>query len=216
MTREKPNKIGFRGHSIIFVKYLIIFFLVPIVGTLLHEFGHYIVAVSSGHQARIAYAYTTSDIHSFAEPELVFYYILAGPIATWIQSAIPFVIMIVYYNKERRETIAEKGDLPPLYILLIGFTAFSARFVTNAAGFMFTHSTRLDEARIADTLGIYPDIIVYPFAFIAWTMLLISIYLIPRNFRFSFTLGAIFGAALGYITWYYFLGEILLPVIPFD
>ena len=216
MVRDKPNKIGFKRQSIIFVKYLVIFFIVPIVGTLLHEFGHYIVAIISGHQARIAYAYTISDIHAYAEPELVFYYILAGPIATWIQCSIPFIIMIIYYNKERRETIGKKGDLPPFYILLISFTAFSGRFVSNAAGYMFTHSTSLDEARIASWLGIYPDIIVYPFAFIAWTMLLISIYLIPRNFRFSFMLGAIFGAALGYITWYYFLGEILLPVIPFD
>ncbi len=179
MSRDKPNKIGFKRHNVIFVKYLIVFFLVPIVGTLLHEFGHYIVAISSGHQARIAYAYTTSDIHSYAEPELVFYYILAGPIATWIQSAIPFVIMIVYYNKERRETIAEKGDIPPLYILLLGFTVFCGRFVANAAGYMFTHSTSLDEARIASYLGINADIIVYPFAFIAWTMLLICIARIP-------------------------------------
>lgn len=216
MAREKPYRLGLKRHGIIIVKYLVIFLIVPIVGTLLHEFGHYIVAISTGHQARIAYAFTSSDIHSYAEPELVFYYILAGPIATWIQCAIPFVIMIIYYNKERREVIAEMGDLPPLYILLIGFTAFSGRFVSNAAGYMFTHSTSLDEARIADWLGIYPDIIIYPFAFIAWTMLLISLYLIPKNFRFSFTLAAIIGAALGYFVWYYFLGELLLPVIPFD
>jgi len=216
MTREKPNRLGFKRQIVIFTKYLVIFSLVPIVGTLLHEFGHYIVAIGNGYQARIAYAYTISAIHYYNEPELVFYYILAGPIATWIQSLIPFVIMIIYYNKEGREVIAERGDLPALYILLISFTVFCGRFVANAAGYMFTHSTSLDEARIASALGIYPDIIVYPFAFIAWTMLLISIYLVPRNFRFSFMLGAIFGAALGYITWYYFLGEIILPVIPFD
>jgi hypothetical protein len=206
------NKLGFKQQSINFSKYFVIFLIVPIVGTLLHEFGHYIVAILNGYEARIAYASTISSIDRITEPDIYFVYILGGPITTWIQSLIPFVIMVIFYTKEKRIKLVEKGKLPPLYILLLGFTTICGRFIFNAAGYMFTHSTKMDESKMASYLNINPDILVYPFAFAAWTILIISIYMLPRNIRFSVFLGAILGAAIGYYSWYSLIGPIIMPV----
>ncbi len=206
------NKLGLKRQVRLFIKYFVIFLIVPIIGTLLHELGHYLVAVLNGYEARIAYAYTISSIDRIIEPDIYFYYIIGGPISTWIQSIIPFFIMVIYYNKERRYKISEKGDLPPLYILLLGFTTICGRFIFNAAGYMFTHSPNMDETKIAEYLNINVDIIVYPSAFIAWTILIVSIYMLPKNIRFSVFLGALLGAGIGYFSWYYMIGPIVMPV----
>jgi len=206
------NKLGIRKQLGIFIKYFAIFLIVPIVGTLLHELGHYLVAVLNGYEARIAYAYTISSIDRISEPDMYFYYILGGPIATWLQSLIPFFIMVVYYRKEKRSEFSERANLPPLYIVLLGFTTICGRFIFNAGGFMFTRSSSLDEAKMADYLNINADVIVYPFAFIAWTILIISIYMLPRNIRFTIFISALLGAGIGYYLWYYHIGPIVMPV----
>ena len=96
------NKLGLKRQSLLFLKYFAIFLIVPVVGTLLHEVGHYLVAVFNGYEARIAYAYTISSIDRINEPDMYFYYILGGPLATWIQSAIPFLILVFYYHDRYR------------------------------------------------------------------------------------------------------------------
>ena len=190
----------------ILVKYTLIFLVVPAVGTLLHEFGHYVVAVVNGYDAYIAYAYT---YHSpIADPIMVFWVVLAGPLATWIQSLTAFAIMVIYYNKEKRDRISK--DLPPLYVLLLAVFSFCIRFVFNAAGYFIKGSSSMDEVRIALYLGIHPDIVVYGSALIAVIFVIIAIYRIP-HYRLTIFFSAVFGAILGYLAWYYWLGPIILP-----
>ncbi|MHA1150785.1 MAG: hypothetical protein ACTSR8_21405 [Promethearchaeota archaeon] len=203
-------KLSIKTKLLLFIKYLIIFTIVPIVGTLLHEFGHYIVAIANGYEAHIAYAYTTSTVPHDKDSEIYFYYILGGPVSTWIQSVVPFSLIIVYYNQKRREEITE--DLPFLYIILLSFTSFCGRFIFNAGGYMFNHSKSLDESKMAAFLGINADVFVYTFAFVAWTILLIAIYMIPKHLRITIFFAAILGAGIGYFVWYYYLGPVILPI----
>ena len=209
------HKLGFKTQIKRFVKYFLIFLIVPVIGTLLHELGHFMVAILNGYDARIAYAYTSSTIDRFSEPDIYFLYILWGPLTTWIQSLIGFILMVFFYNKNRRKEISDKTDLPSLYIILLGFTTIAGRFIFNARGYMFTHSTSMDESKMASYLNINADILVYPFAFLAWTIILISIYMLPKNIRFSVFLGSLLGAAIGYFSWYYLIGPIVMPVQSF-
>ena len=188
-------------------KYLLIFLLVPAIGTLLHECGHYIVAVLNGYEAYIAYAFTTYSIN---DPTVAFWALCGGPLATWFQSLTAFTIMVLYYNKEKRETFTE--DLPPLYIALLAIFSFSIRFIFNATGYLIRGSTTMDEVRIGLYLGIHPDVVVYGSALIAVVFLVIAIYRIPKSYRFMLFFSAVFGAILGYLMWYEWLGPILLPV----
>ena len=201
------NKIELITRLKIFVKYALIFLIVPAVGTFLHEFGHYIVAVANGCTSYIAYAYTSISCSSY-DPMLGFWFTFAGPLATWIQSLTAFAIMVLYYNKEKRDRISK--DLPPLYILLLAFFSFCIRFVFNAIFYAIYGSSSMDEVRIGLYLGIHPDIVVYGFAIIAVIFVIIAIYRIP-NYRLTIFFSAIFGAILGYLAWNYWLGPLLLP-----
>jgi len=188
-------------------KYILIFLFVPAVGTLLHEFGHYIVAIVNGYDAYIAYAYTYYEINDSA---VAFWALCGGPLATWIQSLTAFAIMVLYYNKEKRETMTE--DLPPLYIFFLIFFSFSIRFIFNATSYLIRGSSIMDEVRIGYALGIPPAIVVYGSALIAIIFLIIAIYRIPKSYRLILFFSAIFGAMLGYFIWYEILGPIILPV----
>ena len=190
-----------------FIKYTLIFLIVPAIGTLLHEFGHYIVAIMNGYEAYIAYAYT---IYTINDPLVAFWALSGGPLATWFQSLSAFAIMVLYYNKEKRETFTE--DLSPLYIILLAIFSFSIRFIFNATGYLIRGSTTMDEVRIGIYLGIHPDVVVYGSALIAVIFLVIAIYRIPKSYRLTLFFSAVFGAILGYLIWYEWLGPILLPV----
>ena len=192
---------------IMFIKYSLIFLVVPAVGTLLHEFGHYIVAVMNGYEAYIAYAYT---IYIINDPVVAFWALSGGPLATWVQSLSAFAIMVLYYNKEKRENFTE--DLSPFYIVLLAIFSFSIRFIFNATGYLISGSTTMDEVRIGIYLGIHPDVVVYGSALLAVIFLVIAIYRIPKSYRFTLFFSAVFGAILGYLIWYELLGPILLPV----
>jgi len=194
-------------HFKIFLKYMLIFLFAPAVGTLLHEFGHYIVAIVNGYDAYIAYAYT---IYNIDNPLLEFWAWNAGPLVTWILSLTAFTLMEIYYNKRKRDTFTE--DLPPLNILLLVIFSFSQRFIFNAFGYLIRGSTLMDEVRIGVYLGIHPNIIVYGSALVAVEFLIIVVYRIPKSYRYTLFFGAVFGAILGYLIWYDWLGPIFLPI----
>jgi hypothetical protein len=195
----------------LFLKYFIIFLPVPIIGTLLHEVGHYLVAIIYGYEAEISYAYTSSTINRNTEPEMYFKYILGGPISTWILSGIPFIILLVYYNKDKRKSVEFSEKLPVGYLFLVGLTSICGRFIFNAGGYLWTHSQSIDESKMANYLGIYPDIFIYGFAFIAWTILLIIINITPKKHKAPLFFGAILGAVVSYFLWYELLGPFIMP-----
>ena len=53
-VKKSIEKISFKKKFFLFLKYLCLFILVPIIGTILHEMGHYLVAIANGYEARIA------------------------------------------------------------------------------------------------------------------------------------------------------------------
>lgn len=196
-----------------FFTYLGVFFIVVIIGTLVHEFGHYIVAVIYGVPARIAYAYTfyfgslTSDQR--------FWFIMGGIISSWLVSISGFIVILFKYRHMHSEKEQPIGIGQTISIMAV---SFSIRFIFNA-GLYFIETTLLgnwtgmDEAKIAIYyLGIAPEILVYGSAAIALTFIIVTLYYIPRFQRYIILIGGITGGILGYLFWYYWIGPIVLPV----
>ncbi len=208
LEQETSVKLSAGRKVIVFIKYFLIYLPIPMIGTLLHELGHYLVALSYGYNSQIHYAFCTYDNKGNYDPVAAFFITLGGPVATWMQSLVPFFIMAVYYRKEKRMQF--KDDLPPLYIVLLCLSTFCSRFVFNAGKGLISNPGG-DEAVIALALGLPAGLILYLFAFIATIMLFYMLYMIPKNFRLPLVFGAISGAILGYYIWYVHLGPLILP-----
>ncbi len=201
----------FNKQLIFFLKITCIFLLVPVTGTLLHELGHYLAAIINGFDAQIHYSYTTSTINPTSDATIYFYYILAGPISTWIQCLIPFFLLLILYNKNKREKIIEKQFFNKLFTICLFFISMAGRFVFNAMIYIFTRSKSIDEYKMADYLMLHPETFLILFAVIALLVFFIVIYKIPKSKKLSSVLGAITGSFIGYYLWNFILGPIILP-----
>jgi len=193
------------------LKITCIFILVPVTGTLLHELGHYIAGIINGFDAQIHYSYTTSTINPSSEATIYFYYILAGPVSTWIQCLIPFFLLLILYNKNRKERIIKKQFFDKYFTICLFFVSMAGRFPFNALIYIFTRSKSIDEYKLADYLMLHPETFLILFAAIALLILLIAIYKIPKINRICTVLGAIFGSVIGYFLWNFIFGPIILP-----
>ncbi len=194
------------------VEYLAIFFITLIIGTLVHELGHFFVAVMYGVPARISYAYTYY-FGTFAEYQR-FWFLMGGPISSWLVASIGITIILIKYRHMHKERVKPIGIGQSISI--VG-TSFSIRFIFNA-GLYFINTTlggmtsNADEAKIAqDFLGINPDILIYGSAGIALLLIFIALYYIPAHQRYIILIGGIIGGILGYIFWNYWVGPIILP-----
>ena len=196
-----------------FLKYLGVFFTIPIIGTLAHELGHYLVAVIYQQPAGIAYAYTYLIGSNFLTPEQEFWFIMGGPISTWTVAVLSISIILWRYRPMRYELSKPIGLGQS--ITSVG-ASFSLRFIFNAGMyFIFTtllgNSSSADEVKIAISLGISPDLTMYGSAIIALMLILLTLYYLPRHQRYIILIAALLGGILGYIFWYYWVGPIVLP-----
>ncbi|MHA2392550.1 MAG: hypothetical protein ACXAEX_11460 [Promethearchaeota archaeon] len=194
-----------------FFTYLGLFFIVLIIGTLVHEFGHYIVAVLFGVPARISYAYTTYFGPLTVEQR--FWFIMGGPISSWLVSLIGITVILLKYRHMHNEKVQSISSGQTLSIVA---TSFSIRFIFNA-GWYLINTTILnipsgtDETQIANYLGISPDFLIYGSAVIALVFIIIDLYYIPRFQRYVILIAGITGGVLGYLFWNYWVGPIILP-----
>ncbi|MFW9773586.1 MAG: hypothetical protein ACFFFB_14530 [Candidatus Heimdallarchaeota archaeon] len=205
------NKIKWNNRLIFVLKIICVFLLVPFVGTLLHELGHYAVAILSGYQAQIHFNYTTSTIPAFSEPLLYFIFILGGPISTWMLCLIPFAILLILYNKNSKREILHNQFLNKGFIVLLFFVSMAGRFIFTAITYIITRSNAIDEYKMADYFNIYPETFLILFLVVSLIILIITIYKIPTNYRLFTILGALSGATVGYLLWNNLIGPLLLP-----
>jgi hypothetical protein len=196
-----------------FFQYLLIFFIIPIIGTLAHELGHYLVAVIYNQPAYISYAFTHIIPPDHLTPNQYFWFIMGGPLSTWITATAGIVIIIVFYRMMHNEKEESVGIGQTIALLC---TSFSIRFIFNAGNYLI-FSTILgnpsysDEVKIAQFLGLSPDLLMYGSAVIALILILLALYFSPRYQRYIILIAGILGGILGYIFWYYWVGPIILP-----
>ena len=197
-----------------FLKYLAIFFTIPIIGTLAHELGHYLAAIINGQPAGIAYAYTYYIGPDLLTPYQHFWVTMAGPISTWVTAIIGLTVILWKYRPMHQESEKAIGVGQTSALII---TSFGIRFIFNACGYFILtiilgQSSSADEVHIAQYLGLSPDLLMYGSGIIALIMLLIALYYIPRHQRYIILIGGIIGGVLGYLFWYYWIGPIILPL----
>ncbi|MHA1340065.1 MAG: hypothetical protein ACTSRZ_07635 [Promethearchaeota archaeon] len=190
------------------IRYFLFFLIVPIIGTQMHELGHYIVALALDCNPTIRYAYCSHGC-SVITNDQYFIFITMGPLATWIQCLIGFSFLIIYrkINKER----IENGEISWNYLILLAFASFCARFVFNAAGYFLSNSQSLDEWKMENYLEWPHGTLIYGFAIVGAIILLYNIIILPKQQRYKLLIGALLGSIAGYGIWYYWLGPILMP-----
>jgi hypothetical protein len=194
------------------IEYFVMFFIILIVGTLIHELGHFIAAVILGVPAQISYAYTHyfGTLTDFQR----FWFLMGGPLISWIVASIGILVILIKYRHIRKEVDIPIGIGQSLSIAA---TSFCVRFIFNA-GFYFINSTfggitsSADEVQIArDFLIISPDILMYGSAVIALIFIILALYYIPNYQRYVVFTAGIIGGILGYFFWNYWIGPIVLP-----
>jgi len=198
--------------SVWFLKYLGVFFTIPIIGTLAHELGHYLVAVYYQVPAVIAYAFTY--YFGSLTPEQEFWFIVGGPVSTWLVAAVSIGITLWKYRPMHAEQRKPVGLGQSAAFIA---SAFSLRFIFNAGMYFLSHTLLLnpsgaDEVKIAQYLGISPDIMMYGSALIALLVVLTALYYIPRPQRYIILIGGLLGGIFGYLFWYNWVGPLVLPI----
>lgn len=195
-----------------FIEFFTLFFITLIIGTLVHELGHYFVAIMYGVPVRISYAYT----HLFGSLTEIqrFWFLMGGPIISWTVAILGISVILIKYRYMNKETVKPIGVGHTISIVAV---SFSVRFIFNA-GLYFINTTlggmisNADEVKIAqDFLGINPDILMYSSAGIALLLIIVAIYYIPSHQRYIILIGGIIGGILGYFFWNYWIGPIILP-----
>jgi hypothetical protein len=198
--------------SVWFLKYLGVFFTIPIIGTLAHELGHYLVADYYRVPAMIAYAFTY--YFGYLTPEQEFWFIVGGPVSTWLVAAIGIGITLWKYRPMHSEQTRPIGLGQSAAAIA---STFSLRFVFNAGMYFFSHTLLLnpsgaDEVKIAQYLGISPDLMMYGSALVGLLVVLTALYYIPRSQRYIILLSGFLGGVLGYLFWYSWVGPLVLPI----
>jgi hypothetical protein len=163
--------------------------------------------------AMIAYAYTYAPTIP-PDSEQEFWFIVGGPVSTWLVAALGIGIILWKYRPMHSEQIKPIG-LGQAAALVA--STFSLRFIFNAGMYFISHTLLLnpsgaDEVKIAQYLGISPDLTMYGSAAIALLVVLTAIYYLPRSQRYIIIAAGLLGGVAGYLFWYSWAGPLVLPV----
>lgn len=212
MRKIITAKIEFK----LFIYLIIIFIIITVIGTVFHEFGHYLAAKLLGIDSKIYYGYT-SFIHNENYRHLSkidrIIILCGGPIQTIFTGTLGLVLLFIF-----KKEIFKFEKLSFKYWIFIFLSLFwlrqTANFFMWIIGYLLTgrFSKKGDEIRLANLLDIPIWSIILPTAILGITVALITVFIfIPLKQRFTFIISGLIGGVLGYIIWLEFLGKILMP-----
>lgn len=198
----------------LFIWLFLSFILATIVGTLSHEWGHYIVAKALGYDAVIHYAftsYTSAPVERL--PTDSFWISLGGPLQTLLTGTIGLILMIVQRKSFRNATTLTIGQWFLVLITLFWLRP-AANFVTWIGGYFINgrFSLRGDEIKIASFLLLPLWSVLVVTALMGLLILTIVVFkFIPAKQRLTFLCAGFAGGITGYILWLKCLGKVILP-----
>lgn len=187
----------------------LIFIILTIVGTQLHEYGHYIAAYFLNFNPELHYAsvsYNISNKSEFYSQNKVLLIKIAGPLQTILMGIVGLIIIRVSRVQTKIWWI---GIFSTLFLLRQVFIMLFALVNSYFKGKLIFGG---DEAKIGRLLGVHPGFLVLLLGILS---LMICLYIffvcIPKKLRFSFIVGSLIGSCLGFIMWFYLIGKIVLP-----
>ena len=191
------------------------FILMTVIGTVTHEYGHYISAKILGFNSRVNYGMTMLEgnlNNSMSRKEKIIF-TLGGPLQTISTGTLG--IALLYFSRKSFKKIEKLSLLQWVYI----FTSlFWLRQVSNMFTWILFYfingkfGVRGDEIKLARYLELPKWSILLTTAligaFVLWTVIF---KFIPKKVRFTFICSGLFGGVSGYILWLELFGKILMP-----
>ena len=194
----------------LFLRLFVAFICATIVGTLSHEFGHYLVAQFLNVEATIHYKYTLS------RPSNAFEYILittGGPAQTLLTGTTGLILLFVNRNSFRPEIV-----LTIWQWLMIFISLFWLRPTANFA--LWIGSSLIpcgkpfhgDELKLANYYQ-WPEWALIFLTALIGVLVLATIILkfIPQKHRLTFLIAGLTGGITGYFLWLELFGKYILP-----
>jgi len=174
------------------------------VAILLHECGHYAVAVVQGHTAHFHFAETITDYPQPASYSSFLWVVAGGPAVTALMT-IGGLFWLWHLRRSRLQAAATCSDWLASFLVLCAIRWL--RCFTGSP----THPQPKDEAVLSAGLGFPPWLLPYLLAPVALALLMVAVRLHPRGCRLVPFSSAIFGLCLGVILWLNVLGPRILP-----
>jgi hypothetical protein len=200
----------------LFIVLFFSFIAATIIGTVSHEFGHYIVAKYFGYDTQIHYASTSWHYPDPNNPIVTGYPIaitLGGPIQTMFTGTIGIVILFLSRNSFFQ---ADKLSFRQWFIIFISL--FWLRQTANLCTWLGSYfvngklSSRGDEIHIANYYHLPNWTVVTTTAIIGTLLLAIIIFkFIPLGQRSTFLSAGLTGGIAGYIFWLVLFGKYIMP-----
>ncbi|MHA1269956.1 MAG: hypothetical protein ACTSPY_09250 [Candidatus Helarchaeota archaeon] len=198
-----------------YIKFFLKFLPLAAIGTISHEFGHFIAAILQGSRAIISYGFThliDPLPNEFAE----FFFTLGGPLSTWLTSIIGLLLLILVFRKRLSNSdykMSNGHQISFFMSLFCSRAVFNTSMWTVGKYILGNEMGNSDEEKISVYLGWPPQFLLYGGLIIGLIIILVCLfYLIPKSQRKVVFFTGITGSITGYIIWYYLLGPIILPV----
>lgn len=225
------NKFNF-NHFIIFT---ICFVLFTIIGTLLHEYGHILVAKSYGYKTYLHYGSMHSNIGDDYEKldtsfeklnkakyeeiktalkilgKRSFYITLGGPAQTIITGLLG--LSILYFRRNRNSIKFLLIDWLAVFLALFWLREVFNLFMGLLRG-LFNRGNYFggDEYFLSTYLDLPNGAFSITLGSIGLFISLMVIFkIIPKKKRFTFIVSGLTGGLLGFYWWMYVIGPVLLP-----
>jgi drug/metabolite transporter (DMT)-like permease len=185
------------------------------IGTISHEFGHFISAKILGFNSKINYGATIleDNANKIMSEKEYFIFTLGGPIQTIFTGSLG---LLALYHCRKTFIRVEKLSFRQWFFIFISLFWLRqlANLFTWILGFFIKgkFSERGDEIKLARYLNLPNWTIISSTALIGFLILTIIIFkFIPKKERLIFIFSGLFGGISGYILWLHLLGKILMP-----
>lgn len=200
----------------LFVYLSIGFIIFTPIGTLSHEFGHFLMAKFFSLKAEINYAstfyYPVNSIKPITSIQEIAISI-AGPIQTILTGTIGF--MILWNNRtEYINSIFLNFKQWVLVYVSLFWLRQPVNFAVYCLKYMIfpNYESNGDEIEIAEYLGLPNYSISLLTAFIGFSILYLVVFkILPIHLRLTFISSLLAGGMAGYVIWLHWLGPIIMP-----
>jgi len=176
---------------------------VPVV-VLLHECGHYAVAMAVGLTPHLHYAETSVNSPPPASSRSLSWVIAGGPAVTALMTIGGF-FWLWHLRRGRLQAAATRADWLATFLALCAIRWLRC-FVASPA-----HPQPKDEALLSAALGFPPWLLPYLIGPAALALVVMAIRLHPRGSRLVPFGCALFGVGVGCFLWFKVFGPQILP-----
>lgn len=189
------------------------FAIFVVIGTLSHEFGHYLVAESFGYNASISFGSTHIQDYDKVPPLHKFWITLGGPMQTMLTGSIGLFWILRYHKSFSVKQRLTLGNWAIIFMALFWLRQLS-NFAFGMIRFLKKGEfpQKNDESRLSSFLGLPGETLLIISAACAAIVVWVVVFrFVPKSQRPTFIASGIVGGFSGMYLWLHCLGKIIMP-----